>query len=287
MASKNSCLMWGFLEQDPTIINENIEGAEQVFLRLKTVRRRVPSETEDVFETVFVFYDGSGSKDVMIRMKNLKKMDLVNLVGVVNILHLNRTSQCPHCGAKNIKYGGTQPFIYPRWIKKFDSFDNLERVMNSRPAEEVLVNNFQEVSHEISLLGNVVTKPELLHLKNGLSCCKYKLGIDRRYFIRTQPDIKADYPWVSSYGEHAERDAKYLIGADKEKGEQGSLVEIKAYMHNRVGIEKQMCAACQNEYSFPITVTDFIPYDVEYYENRRTDESIAAEEEIRLRSAIS
>lgn len=286
MASYNECWMEGFLQADPIVMNADDEGTQKILMRLKTIRRNVLSETKDVFEDVLVFYDGSGSREIMPRMEKLKKMDLVFIKGVIRILTLQRVSQCPHCGQKNIKYGATQVFIHPIYIEKKDSFSNLSKVENSRSAEEVLKNNYQEISHQILLMGNVVTHPEFITLKTGIPCCRYKLGVDRRYYLKTEADIKADYPWVYSYGEQAERDYRYLIGADKDKEEQGTLVLEKVFMHNRTGKAKQVCAACGQEYTYPLTVTDFVPYSVEYLENRRTDESIAAEEELRRRGGL-
>lgn len=286
MASYNECWIEGFLQADPIIMNADDEATKKVLMRLKTIRRNVPSETEDVFEDVLVFYDGSGSRDIMPLLEKLKSMDLVFIKGVIHILSLNRTSQCSHCGTKNIKYGATQTFIHPIYIEKKDSFSNLARVENSRSAEEVLKTNYQEISHQILLMGNVVSQPVLSQTRNGIPCCKYKLGVDRRYYLKTEPDNKADYPWIYSYGEQAERDYRYLIGADKEKGEQGTLILAKVFMHNRKSLSKQVCAMCGMEYTYPLTVTDFIPYSIEYLENRRTDESIAAEEELKRRGIL-
>ena len=72
-----------------------------------------------------------------------------------------------------------------------------------------LQEQYMEVSNQALLIGTVRKEPEFKDDgKNPF--CRYPLQIDRKYYIPSQCDISADFPWVYSYGQQAEWDSKYL-----------------------------------------------------------------------------
>ena len=112
-------------------------------------------------------------------------------------------------------------------------------------------------------------------------CCRYRLGVDRKYYIKTQSEITADYPWVYSYGQQAEYDYSHL--KMPQDGEQGSLVLVDGFVQYRDVEAKMVCDACGEPYTYHDIVTEFIPYSIEYLNNYITDEEIAKKREIENR----
>lgn len=122
-------------------------------------------------------------------------------------------------------------------------------------------------------MGTVVSDPEMgISKSDGTKYCKYKLGVDRKYYIKTQSDIYADYPWVYSYGNQADRDALYL--------QNGSVIILTGYIHVRKAEVPATCSLCQTKYKYNDSVTDLVPYSVEYLSNFLTDADIAAKEKL-------
>lgn len=268
MATHNQARMVGFLLDDPKIVNEGVEGAEKALFRIRTVRRNVDNYRGPAYQDIMVLYDGT---DFMKKIKALKQFDVVDISGVFNILTVNKKSRCPVCGEVNIKYRGSSTFIYPISLIKVNSTKEAYEHDPELPFR-ILKKHFLETSNRVLIVGTVVSEPEMLgNAKNP--CCRYRLGVDRKYYIPSQGDITSDYPWVYSFGQQAESDAIHLKKAGD--GDKGTLIQVDCFMRTQQVKAKMTCESCGETYVYPDVVTEFIPYSVEYLNNYLTDEEIA------------
>lgn len=273
MATHNQVREVGYLLQDPKIMNEGLEGSEKILFKIRTIRRETEGYFGKKFEDVIIYYDGT---ELMPRLKKLKRFDLIDLKGVFNVLTVNKKSRCPACGEQNIKYRGSSTFIYPIFFNKINSlatlFDNDEE-----SPEMHLEKHWKEVSNQALIIGTVVNEPELIGLPNR-PCCRYRLGVDRKYYIKTQDELTSDYPWVYTYGEQAEWDIRHL--------RQGALILVDGFIHNRQVDANITCEHCGTGYTYPDVTTEFIPYSLEYLAGHKTDAEIAMEEEVKKYEAM-
>lgn len=269
MATHNKARILGYAITNPSII-PSPDGFDKIIMQVMTIRRGIAGNYETKFEKVLIYYDCDGD-NTMSTLKSLKKLDVVDITGVLNILSINKPHQCPDCGNVDVKYQGSATFIYPLSVIKLNSFSGVPN------PDELLHKHFLEISHELIILGTVVTDPELLTI-GDTKCCRYKLGVDRKYFVKTQSDVAEDYPWVYSYGEQAERDAIYL--------KMGSVIILNGFIHiNKVQVPTT-CSKCGKDYSYPDTRTDLVPYSVEYLSGFLTDEDIEIQKELERRKRL-
>ena len=159
MATHNSVRLVGYLLEDPTIANEGQKGAEKVFIKLRTIRRDADDVDPQRFEDIYVFYDGT---ELIEKVKKLVRFDIIDIKGVFNIVATNKPSRCPDCGAINFRMNGTYSFVYPQWIKKIDNILNSFEYNADLP-DSILFQQYKEVSNYLTLIGTVVSKPELLN----------------------------------------------------------------------------------------------------------------------------
>lgn len=264
MATHNQARIFGFLTQDPIIGNLGEEGAEKIFFQVRTTRRPIDGYKGPEFEDVIIFYDGT---NIMNKLKELKKYDLVDIKGVVNVLITPKKSICPNCGHEHIKFNGTSTFIYPIHCIKWDSLAT-SRASNADIPEQILKKHYEEISNQVLLCGTVASDPEMIEVGKS-ETCRYMLKVDRKYYINTQDEITADFPWVYSYDDQAKWDEKYL--------QKGSNVLIDGIMHNGRIDSKVECENCGTKYTFKDLKSEFIPYSIEYLSDYKTDEDIELE----------
>jgi len=273
MATHNQIRLVGYLKEPPKIMNINTPGAEKVICKVRTTRRDIDGYEGPYFEDVLVFYD---SQELMPKMLTLKQYDVVDIKGVVNVMTVNKRTQCPNCGTVNYKMYGASVFVYPISLIKLNSLATFVEDKDELP-DEALRKRYLEVSNQAIIIGTVVREPAMIGNERVI-CCKYPLGVDRKYYISTQSQVTADYPWIYSYHQQAESDMRHL--------QPGTLVMIDGFMHSRSIKCKMTCDNCQSEYEYPDYTTCFVPYSVEYLNGYKTDEDIAREEELKRREAI-
>lgn len=138
--------------------------------------------------------------------------------------------------------------------------------------------HFKEVSNQALIVGTVVSTPEMIP-GSKFPCCRFRLGVDRKYFIKTQGDIHADYPWVYSYAQEAERDFKYL--------QKGSLILVDGFIQNRRVKSNMQCQNCGIIYQYEDAATEFVPYSVEFLSDYLTDADIAYKDAMEQQQAIN
>lgn len=273
MATHNQVREVGYLLKDPTILYEGIEGSEKILFQIRTIRRDTEGYAGKKFEDVMIYYDGV---ELMPKLRKLKRFDLIDVKGVFNVLTVNKKSRCPQCGHENIKYRGSSTFIYPIFFVKIQSLATLFDNSETSP-EMLLEKQWTEVSNQALIIGTVVNEPELIGLPHR-PCCRYMLGVDRKYYIKTQDELTADYPWVYSYGQQAEWDIRHL--------RQGAVILVDGFIHNRQVEVNTTCEECGCMYKYPDVTTEFIPYSLEYLSGHKTDEEIAMEEEVKKHEAL-
>lgn len=264
MATHNQVRVVGYILNEPIILNEGQEGNEKILFNLRTTHRDIDNYNGAKYQDLAVLCDNI---KLMPKLKKLGRFDLIDIKGVFNIMTLNKRSRCPNCGTVNIKYQATATFVYPLHVTKLNAVREAYEHDESLP-ELILLNHFEEVSNQVLLIGTVVSDPEMIGTEKH-PCCRYRLGVDRKYYIKSQSDNTADYPWVYSYGKQARFDHLYL--------QKGAVIFLDAFIQTRPVKATVICSACGDEYTFPDVATEFIPYSVEYLSGFKTDEEIEQE----------
>lgn len=273
MAHHNHVRTVGYLLKEPKIMNEGVEGSEKILFQIRTIRRETEGYNGRQFEDLIIYYDGT---ELMPKLKKLRQYDVVDIKGVFNVLTVNKRSICPACGAENIKYRGSSTFVYPIHVTKLQSYSTIaDQDINS--PEKLLESHYKEISNYSFIIGTVVSDPELIGTPK-MPCCRYRLGVDRKYYIKSQDELTSDYPWVYSYGQQAEWDYRHLV--------KNAVIHVDGFIHNRQVEANMKCEHCGEEYTYPDVTTEFIPYSLEYLSGHKTDEDIALEEELEKRERL-
>lgn len=273
MATHNQVRMVGFLKKDPTIVNEGQEGNEKAIFLIRTLHRDLDGFKGMKFQDIMVYYDGT---ELMPKIKALVQFDLIDIKGVFNILTLNKNSKCPGCGSVNTKENGMTTFVYPISLIKLNGMRTAFEHDEELP-ERILEKHFKEVSNQALIIGTVVSSPEMVP-NAKIPCCRYQIGVDRKYYIKTQGDLHADYPWVYAYAQEAERDFQYL--------QKGSLILIDGFMQNRQVNSRIQCRTCGIEYQYPDASTEFVPYSIEFLSNYLSDKDLEFKTKMEQQVAI-
>lgn len=119
-----------------------------------------------------------------------------------------------------------------------------------------------EGSNRICIVGNLCNDPNYNPIdKDGGRVCTYQVGINRKVFLRDDdPSVKADYPWVKSLGEQAQKDSEAL--------RMGSLVLVDGSIQAKNSFfVKRKCDYCDAVNNVTDFAQEIIPYSVEYLKN--------------------
>lgn len=267
MATHNQVRIIGYLMQNPKVINEGVFGSEKILMKIRTARRPIEGYNGENYSDVLVYYAGT---ELMPKLKDYKEFDIVDIKGVFNVLPTHKKSVCPICGTVNYKTNSVSTFIYPISATRLGSYKSYFEEKQESP-DKFLWSNYKENSNQCLIIGTVVTEPELISNKH-VHLCRYGLGVNRKYYIKEQTEQYADYPWVYSYGEQADRDKRYLT--------KKSLILMDGYIHNENIVSRGHCEACDSDYTFKDVGTQFTPYSIEYLSGFKTEEEILKEEEL-------
>lgn len=257
MAVHNKVRLVGYLKKDPVILNNGDEGNEKILFTIHTTRRNLDYYNGPKFQDIVILYDDTRLMPVL---KKLIAFDLVDITGVFMSLITKKKSKCPNeeCGMINEKEFGVSSFVYPIDIVKLNSLHT--SFEHSKEIPERVLLRFEEVSNQAMLIGRLITDPQIFELKSSYvadtKCCRYKLHIDRKYFVKTQSDITYDSPWIYTYGKQAEDDARYL--------RKGAVIFTEAFIQCRRGPSTMVCKYCGTKYTYPDVETEFVPYSIEY-----------------------
>lgn len=258
MATHNGIRLVGFLINDPCAANESEEN-EKIYFTIRVVNREVGGYHFEHFQDIIIFYDGLEFRN---QIRTLKAYDLVDISGAVNVLTTDKRSVCPRCGESNTRLQGTYCFVYPTFIRKIDHLTTTLNY-NEKLPEQMLEKYYKEVSNRCTILGTVVTEPEIAGISK-VPNCRYRIAVDRKYYIITQDDLTVDYPYIYSFGKQAKNDMMYL--------RVGSLVMVDGFMRNRRVKSDMICENCGEKYTYDNIVTEIIPFGVEYLGKRNSKE---------------
>lgn len=264
MATHNEVRVVGYMLTDPRFVNPGPEG--KCIFRLRTIRRDIQGFTGENYADIIIYYSGM---ELMKKFVEFKQFDVLDIKGVFNILPTNKKSVCPCCGTVNEKKG-IATMIYPLSVSRIGSYEEAfdkSDESSGRPTE-LLMRHYKEVSNQVLIIGTVTEDPIFVTGDHG-GFCRYKLGVDRKYFIREQTEQHADYPWIYSYGNQAIKDNEHL--------KKGTVVMVDGFIHNENFMVKRKCESCESNYYHNDTGTQITPYSVEYLNNYITNEDIAKE----------
>ena len=226
-------------------------------------------------------------EELIKEIEKWKRYDVVSIKGVVSSKMIKKSSYCEHCGMKNVFYGALV-YINPIFAEKLWHLENEEECLE-------YLSSHREISNQIFLFGTLCRDPGKVKSKYDYSITQYQVAMKRKYKIRTDPpEIKADFPWIKSYGENAEEDFKRLkVGAEvyvdgclqtrsimrrvycgqdtDEKGhpkkdENGVPVFKKGPDGKTIG--------CGLQYEWKDRAMEIVPYEVEYINGYLTDEDL-------------
>lgn len=214
------------------------------------------------------------SKDANIlkNMETWKENDIVFIKGVVASKSIKKGNYCPHCGAR-MTTDGTLVYVNPIFSMKMEEFPTNEAALK-------YLSGLREISNQVFLLGTLCRDPKKISPKEGLIVTQYQIALNRKYFIRSDPpEIKADYPWVKSYGENAVEDKKRL--------HTGSKVFIDGCLQARSVQKHAVCTECGEKYDWKDRAMEIVPYETEYIADYYTDEDLARMNEENTKSAYN
>lgn len=128
------------------------------------------------------------------------------------------------------------------------------------------LSNVDEISNHAWMIGNLCADPIYNPKENGGRICSYQLGINRKVYIpEDAPESKADFPWVKSLGDQADKDRVALA--------MGSQVYIDGSIQARDDFKMtKECEACGQECRVKGSAMEIVPYYVEYLRNCMVDE---------------
>ena len=158
-----------------------------------------------------------------------------------------------------------------------NGFYQIKILVHEKPSKDVVKKWLlwmAEISNRIFLIGNLCNDPSYNPIDNGGRVCTYQLGINRKIFIRDDdPSVRADFPWVKSLGEQADKDYEAL--------RKGSLVYIDGSIQSRNDfIVQKTCEYCGTLCDKKDSSMEIVPYSVEYLKNCIAIESDDEREEI-------
>ena len=201
----------------------------------------------------------SKEPDVIKEIDRWEEGDIVEIKGTIATTRIKKSSTCDKCGHKN-SFEGVMVYVNPFFVKKRYHYDSPEECMK-------FLSENREVSNQVFVFGTLVRDPKKMAPKVGLIVTQYQIAMNRKFRIRTDaPDIKADYPWVKSYGENAQEDWERLY--------KGSEVFIDGCMQARGVMRHAICSECGEMYDWKDRAMEIVPYATEYINGYRNDEEI-------------
>lgn len=214
---------------------------------------------------------------IATEMSNWKKHDIVLIKGVFTTRNINKTSHCPHCAETghdqaNVS-AGTLAYIEPIFAEKIAEMGSDEE------AAKYLAKH-KEISNQIYFIGNLTRDPKKIKTEKGVVLTQYQIAANRKFRAKTDlPENRTDYPWVKTYGEHAEEDRNHLHC--------GSGVFVDGAIQARAVKRTMKCPVCGEFYSWKDKTMEIVAYATEYLSNFYTDEEIASMRNAKLKDSLA
>lgn len=271
MAKHNYVMLYGQVAGQPRIHTDKEGNPNRVICPI-TVLRGIRDAGDNIRQ---LKYDRpiimSGNPAMIEEMAKWKENDMVEVKGAVTTKDINKSTKCKECGHVNISKGNVV-FINPIYA------DVRETGITKEEGQKLLKKRC-EISNVVVLIGKLCRDPEYIYTPRGTLVTQYQLAVNRKFHIKEDaPNIRTDYPWIKSFGDIARMDAKVLST--------GSMVLIDGAIQTRSIERRTACESCGAEYSWNDSAFEVIPYAVEYLQDYKLPEEVAAEEEKLNKEAI-
>lgn len=252
MARHNDISFYGIVMKQP-VLKESGTKTKAVF-SMKVFKGDRNSYDGDVQIKATTPLIATTNPVLVEEIKKLKLNDVIMLKGniITSVLRKNRV--CPHCSESNMV---EEMFSYINPIAIVPVISNLDY----KEAENNVLKN-REFSNEACIIGHLCNNPETVAAVTNVTVAQYKIGIPRKFNIKwdkDNQDIKADFPFVKSYGQNAIDDLAVL--------KEGSTVLIDGYLQTRYFDKGRECEHCGEIYKWKASVLEIVPYQTEYLRN--------------------
>lgn len=267
MARHNATSLLGMVAEDPIIVKDDATGEyKKGMMNLIVIRNsRDVGDGDDAlrYDKPIIF---SGNPDMIKKLSELKKHDLVRIEGFLTTMDISKRTTCKHCGAKNL-IRGTLTFISPVYIDR--------KLADSNERDSLIeLKKHMEVSNKILLIGNLCDDVKYYH-SGKIKSALYQLAVNRKYYLNTGTLDKTDYPFIRSFGENA--------SLDRDSIHKGSVVLVDGRIQTREYQRNSECESCHEIYDWNDNTLEVVPYAVEYLQNFNTPEEVAQKNEEELK----
>lgn len=276
MARHNEVRLLGYISSDPAIQYRDMVNRKDpvramfVIHTLHGNREFGNDKRKRPDENIVLTMDPSR----MDFIAHLKKFDVIQVKGSLTTAKTHPAITCEKCGHV-WKADDEFTFVNPIFMDKIDASKELARFKKEFDADAnendeensdaiaILLDKYLrkriEISNNIAVIGTCSRDPQLYtERKNPIT--NYGLDIIRKYKIREfDPDNRHDYPNVKCYGNIAINDYKFV--------HKGSRVFIDGFIQQRAYWEDYECPECKAKGKRKRTITEIVPYSVEYLAN--------------------
>ena len=206
----------------------------------------------------------------MAMIQNMQLYDTIMVKGAVRVSSVKKKTLCPECGAKHV-FQSTKTTVYPVFMNKLDSVADKYGVTSFAPGaispelegklkQESLdkLSEFIEVSNIVRLIGVVCKEPDLYQRdSDGRPMLTFPLAVKRKYFVpEDDMSVNVDFPYIKLYGSKAKQHYGILHKAN--------LIMVDGFIHSRDIIRKITCPQCSVVYTTKDTISEVIPYSIDY-----------------------
>ena len=190
--------------------------------------------------------------------------DVVRVTGFMATREIIREAECPVCGVTNtrmegrpgVRSNGTETYVHA--ISMY-----VEKRCKSASEACMYLRERREMASHVFLMGNLTRDP-VLGESNGVTYCRYQIGICRKFYTKDDVGRKQDFPWIYSYGKNALQDMQYL--------KKGSLVFVDGGLQSRHYNEKYVCKECGEEFPVSGDTLEVVSYSTEYLSKNKGGE---------------
>lgn len=289
MAKENLVMLRGIMVNDIMVYRNDSDqtpiyctGTIMVAKQERSVRSNQDKENLSLSEVRIASRDAN----VINKIKDAKRGDIVGLKGVIGTLRQTKRTVCPDCG-RPTSYIGQVLFVAPTFVEMLGHVDTNEE------ASQYLAEH-RDISNIVRVFGLLVRDPGRIHINNKFGFTQYQLAVNRKLRVSfdQDPANHADYPWVKSYGIIGKRDRERLFLKSE--------IYVDGFLQSRSVMKHVVCGqklddkgkpmkdcfgnpiiatdengeplGCGKRYETQERTSEIVPYATEYIGNYRSDE---------------
>lgn len=252
MARHNDVRLYGQVSKEPRIITDENGNYVRGMCPLNIIRgvRDFGNHINGLKYDAPIIMTGDPEK--IAEMATWKVNDMILIKGTVTTKEVTKSTTCIHCKHKNSVQGNVV-FINPIALSAE------KRNLTDEEALEELKKHV-EISNNVTVIGTLCRDVSTYTSEKGLAISQYQLAVNRKFRLRDDAaENRTDYPWIKSYGDIGEEDAKFL--------HMGSVVLIDGMIQTRDVKRKTVCSECGEEYVWKDNALEIVPFSVEYLQN--------------------